>query len=173
VVNISWYYAMLFQIFTEGSLTERLLRVIKGFSLLLRTHMKVVVSSSPIHYPSQRENGIPKKIHGKADTRALIGAEIAEEELNVHEREQRLREREQLAIDLTLDNGSDIPRIAMKPPSSTLDLIVTASTEKESEEILLVRATPSPREDPPVDKEAENPHALPASTAPALLQTNG
>jgi hypothetical protein len=112
VVNISWYYAMLFQILTKRSLTRRLLSDQWFLTLAQNAYEgRSIPVANPLSIPKRK--WIPKKIHGKADTRALTGAEIAAKELNAREREQRLRERERLAIDLTLDNGSDVPRIAM------------------------------------------------------------
>jgi hypothetical protein len=78
----------------------------------------------------------PKKVHGRTDGRVLTGAEIAAKELNAREREQRLREREQHAIDLSLGpriSAADIPRFGPR------DLAVITG-----EEVLLIRATPPP-----------------------------
>ena len=79
-------------------------------------------------------------------------------ELNAREREQRLQEREQLAIDFTLGPRSPLSG-AQTPHFGSTDV-----TEQE-DEVLIVRATP-----PPAEK--EDPFVLPASTAPALLETN-
>jgi hypothetical protein len=51
---------------------------------------------------------IPKKIHRKANSRALTGAEITPRQLNPRDREQRLQDRERLVLDLGR-TSSDIP----------------------------------------------------------------
>lgn len=58
---------------------------------------RILISvANPLPIPKQK--WVPKKAHGKANARGLTGAEIAARELNAREREQRLQERDQLAI---------------------------------------------------------------------------
>lgn len=147
--------------------------------------------ANPLPIPKQK--WVPKKAHGKANARGLTGAEIAARELNAREREQRLQERDQLAINMTLSASTtaEIPLfgprdvavitgqqeemliIRATPPPAPEELFVRATPPPVPEE-LLVRATPAPPQDSLLlpSEEEENPFILPASTAPALLQTD-
>jgi hypothetical protein len=123
---------------------------------------------------------LPKNAHGKANARGLTGAEIAARELNAREREQRLQERNQLAVNMTRSASiaAEIPQFG-----STDVTVITG----QQDEILLIRATPPPPPKESVtratllspedslstqEEEEKGSFVLPASTAPALLQTN-
>jgi hypothetical protein len=124
---------------------------------------------------------ILKKDHGKANARALTGAEIAARQFNARERKQRLREREQHAIDLTLGPR---PQLIDIPQFGCEDIAIIIG-----QETLLVRMTPllppsaqeaaeEPQEELQKGGEEEelpeepDPFILPASTAPALLESS-
>jgi hypothetical protein len=130
--------------------------------------------ANPLAIPKKK--WIPKKAHGKVNARALTGPEIAARELNAREREQRLQERDQLAINMTLSPSTTVERSQFGPRD--------VATAEQQAEILLIRATPPPPEKlvvrampPPPETTLltpyeEDPYILPASTAPTLLQTN-
>ena len=63
-----------------------------------------------------KKKWVPKKAYGKANARALTGPEIAARELNTREREQRLQERDQLAINMALGPSTavEIPQFGSR-----------------------------------------------------------
>jgi MULE transposase domain len=73
--------------------------------------------AQPLPIPKQK--WVPKKAHGKANARGLTGAEIAARELNAREREQRLQERDQLALNMTLgaSTAAEIPQFGPRDVS--------------------------------------------------------
>ena len=132
--------------------------------------------------PIPKKKWVPKKAHNKANARGLTGAEIAARELNARERAQRVQESKQLALNHTFDPPSSGALYAGKEVA-----VVTG----RGGEVLAIRATPPLAED--IQQEAvegaekgaeegveegteegaeEDPLVLPASTAPALLETN-
>jgi hypothetical protein len=109
-----------------------------------------------------------KKAYEKIDVRALIGAEIAVRELNVRERAQVQQERKQLAA-----NHAQGHRPAVQATHFGLRDIAVKTGRQD--EIIIIPGTPPPtdeKENLPARLEEEDPYVLPASTAPALLQTN-
>lgn len=136
--------------------------------------------AQPLPIPKQK--WVPKNAHGKANARGLTGAEIAARELNAREREQRLQERDQLALNMTLgaSTAAEIPQFGPRDVSVVTgqqnEILIVRATPPPPPEESVARATPLPFKDslpaPQEEEKEENPFILPASTAPALLQTN-
>ena len=122
-----------------------------------------------------KKKWIPKKIHDKTNVRALTESEITTREFNTCERKQRLQERDQLVINMTLDSSITVEI----PQFGSRDVVVVIGQQNE---ILIIKATPSflkklvVRTTSSPDSlsafQKKDPFVLSVSTVPALLQTN-
>jgi PAS domain-containing protein len=94
--------------------------------------------------------------------------------LNARERDQRLREKEQLALNISREPISSVHAAAEILTFSSRAAAGSGATPQEE---IIRETTPPIREYSPAAEDIavapyrENPFALPASTAPALLQT--
>lgn len=82
---------------------------------------------------------MPKKVYGKADARALTGPEVAARALNAREREQRLQERERLAIDISLGPRTLMPTATEMPQYGPRDIAVVIGPQDKE---FIIRVTP-------------------------------